>query len=293
MTSTPGGPDFDAKRAELFEALAHPVRMRILEVLEGDGVSFSELKRKVGLESSGHLSFHLAKLGDLLKVNEEGKYVLTGDGREALRMARTMRAGPDHEWKGLSRPRNIERVVIGVLLIGLVLLGGLAIIQEQQNASLSNALLSNQAGTIVIGGQRFLSVTVPFMSSGTTVSLGQVKFTFLDPQPRNLVPNLGTEFIVANATFVTSTCVGNSSANGFCATFLPELMVTFTDGTTEYFNNATVTTSTSQYGQGRVTIQYFPPQANPWFTGHNAPRAGVLYHHSSAELTFYVSTGSS
>jgi DNA-binding transcriptional ArsR family regulator len=287
VTSTPGNSDFDAKRAELFEALGHPVRMRILEALDGEGLGFSELKRRVGLESSGHLSFHLAKLGDLLKVNEEGVYVLTGDGREALRMARTMRAGPDHEWKGLSRPPNIERIVIVGLLIGLVLLRGLAVILQQQNASLSNALLSNQSGTLTIDGQRFLSVTVPFMSNGTTVSLGQVRFTFLKPDASFV--QLGTQMNVSNVTMITLPCIGNHSANAICGTFLPEVIVTFSDGTKEYFNKPTIATSHSQDGSLIVNIQYFPPQTSPWFTSHNVPRAGVLYYASSAELTFYVS----
>lgn len=47
--------DFDSSRAELFEALGHPVRMKILEFLGKAPLGFSELKKKVGIESSGHL----------------------------------------------------------------------------------------------------------------------------------------------------------------------------------------------------------------------------------------------
>ena len=52
-------------------------------------MSFSELKRAVGIESSGHLQFHLGKLAGLIKTDESGNYVLTDDGRGALLVAQT------------------------------------------------------------------------------------------------------------------------------------------------------------------------------------------------------------
>lgn len=53
-------------------------------------MGFSELKRKVGIESSGHLMFHLGKLDGLVKTTLEGNYALTDDGREALRLLETI-----------------------------------------------------------------------------------------------------------------------------------------------------------------------------------------------------------
>lgn len=49
-------------KANLFKGLAHPVRVRVLEVLAGsDEVSVSDLLRDTGMEPS-HLSQHLAVL---------------------------------------------------------------------------------------------------------------------------------------------------------------------------------------------------------------------------------------
>ena len=53
-------------------------------------MTFSELKKEVGIESSGHLTFHLGKLNLLLRVNPEGLYELTDDGREAFHLAEVM-----------------------------------------------------------------------------------------------------------------------------------------------------------------------------------------------------------
>ena len=81
--------DFNADRAELFEALGHPTRIRILEALSEGSLGFSEVKRRVGLESNGLLSFHLGKLDNLVRLTQEGSYAITDQGREALRVVRT------------------------------------------------------------------------------------------------------------------------------------------------------------------------------------------------------------
>ena len=48
--------------SEIFELLGHPTRVKIIELLGEQDQSFSELRRKVWVESSGHLQFHLANL---------------------------------------------------------------------------------------------------------------------------------------------------------------------------------------------------------------------------------------
>ena len=78
--------EFDLREAELFEALGHPTRIRILQMLNANPLGFSELKKKIGIDSSGHLTFHLSKLVGLVKTNPEGRYCLTDSGREALRV---------------------------------------------------------------------------------------------------------------------------------------------------------------------------------------------------------------
>lgn len=78
--------DFDAVRAETFDAIGHPTRIRILQALGEKPLNFSDLKRLVEIDSSGHMSFHLGKLKDLVETKPDGAYVLTDDGREALRI---------------------------------------------------------------------------------------------------------------------------------------------------------------------------------------------------------------
>lgn len=89
-------PEEGKKRAELFDALSHPTRIRILKVLDAQPLTFAEIKRTSGIESSGHMQHHLAKLGDLIKQTEGGKYALSDDGKEALRVLETIRSESLH-----------------------------------------------------------------------------------------------------------------------------------------------------------------------------------------------------
>jgi DNA-binding HxlR family transcriptional regulator len=70
--------------AELFEAISHPARIRILKALEKNPSSFASLKRQLNIDSSGNLDYHLKKLGDLVTVRQDGLYGLTDVGKKAL-----------------------------------------------------------------------------------------------------------------------------------------------------------------------------------------------------------------
>jgi DNA-binding HxlR family transcriptional regulator len=70
--------------AELFGAISHPERIRILKILEKQPTSFASLKRQLGIDSSGNLDFHLKKLAQLVAVRQDGLYGLTDAGKEAL-----------------------------------------------------------------------------------------------------------------------------------------------------------------------------------------------------------------
>ena len=83
-----GYQDVEATKAALFEAISHPVRIKILEALNEKPMGFAELGRAVGIESGGHLSFHLTKLRHLIRTNSQGDYALTEEGKEALVVAR-------------------------------------------------------------------------------------------------------------------------------------------------------------------------------------------------------------
>lgn len=80
----------DKQRAEVFDALGHPTRILILKVLSEGAVGFADLKKKTGIESSGHLQHHLNKLNGLIKTDAYGKYCLSDQGKDALLTVQTV-----------------------------------------------------------------------------------------------------------------------------------------------------------------------------------------------------------
>ena len=136
---------FDTSRAELFEALGHPTRVQILRALERKPLGFAELKREVGIESSGHLQFHLGKLVSLVGATSEGAYALTDQGKEAMRVLNATNGSGQIAAKARTsfKRNNWTRPLLAVLMIGLVVLAGVAAYQQGQIVGLSNELSAN------------------------------------------------------------------------------------------------------------------------------------------------------
>ena len=76
---------------ELFEAISHPTRVKMLYALNEGSLGFSDLKRMAGVSSSGNLQHHIRKLTSLVDTNNSGEYTLTDQGREAIVAINTVR----------------------------------------------------------------------------------------------------------------------------------------------------------------------------------------------------------
>ena len=140
---------FNVARAELFEAMGHPNRIRIIKALEENPLGFSELKRAVGIESSGLLVFHLDKLTHLVATDSSGNYALTDEGREALKIIQTTTDESIHG-NGKRGPRRIERrnVVLAAVVIAILVLASFAIYQQSELSGLSRTN-SSQSSELV------------------------------------------------------------------------------------------------------------------------------------------------
>ena len=175
MGQDSGSQDFDTTKAELFEAISHPVRIKILEALDERAMGFAELGRMVGIESGGHLSFHLTKLRHLIRTNTQGNYTLTGEGKEALwtihALQKSGRESATVAGRAPLRHRSLLKPVVAMILIAVVALGGFGFYQQSQFSSLQRQVNSQQG---VIGA---LEGTVPF-TDGQPASLviGQKNF---------------------------------------------------------------------------------------------------------------------
>jgi len=137
---------FNEVRAELFEALGHPLRISILESLESRPLGFAEIKRSVGVESSGHLQFHLRKLDGLIEDAPNGAYELTNDGRDALRVFRTTAVKSSVQaFHRLHIPTKYLTIIIALGVLALLLSSALVIGAESNMAQTSS--LNSQLGS--------------------------------------------------------------------------------------------------------------------------------------------------
>jgi DNA-binding transcriptional ArsR family regulator len=75
---------------EVFDAISHPIRIKILKALAKKPLGFSELKHAVNVESSGALDFHLKKMQSLIGTDQFGRYVLSAKGAAALEAIRVI-----------------------------------------------------------------------------------------------------------------------------------------------------------------------------------------------------------
>jgi DNA-binding HxlR family transcriptional regulator len=110
----------DRQRAEVFDALGHPTRILILKALSEGTLGFAELKKKTGIESSGHLQHHLNKLEGLIKNDDYGRYCLSDHGRDALLTVQTVEQNKGNN--GSKRRRLNTKMLLATLSIVLAVL---------------------------------------------------------------------------------------------------------------------------------------------------------------------------
>jgi len=127
--------------AELFEAISHPTRIRILKTLGNEVLGFAKLKSSLGFSSSGNLSHHLNKLGTLVQTNDQGNYELTDQGREAL-ISIDVFGSLDKDWL-----RNANAIIMTFLFYSTWLTVGIII---GFAVDVLSTLLSGLAGSVVV-----------------------------------------------------------------------------------------------------------------------------------------------
>jgi len=104
----------------VFTSLKHPIRRRMLRMLANKPLAFSEILETLTIDS-GHLSYHLESLGDLIMHNQNGKYMLSSIGVAAVRLMSGVEEHPStspHQ-----KPRKskfIPQVYSLILVIALI-----------------------------------------------------------------------------------------------------------------------------------------------------------------------------
>ncbi len=300
---------FNASRAEVFEALGHPTRIRILQALSEKALGFSELKRETGIGSGGLLAFHLGKLTSLAKQNPEGSYALTDEGREALRIIEASRKQP--EGRSSHRPSfNLphQKAILAGLLVALIVLGSVAVYQQGRINNLSREVLPT---TLSILGKQYHYETLPLSAviAAGTITFDGVNFTAT-------VFNTGSSSVTASEALsrllylATAPCFATHLCEAAPGE-LPDFVVSFGTGSDESFSPSqgvsqpmactsspiTQTANSSAGAQLSLACTFLqsPTYAlwvsqGIWLSQHTQPRAGIGVDRENATLTFYVSS---
>jgi hypothetical protein len=69
----------------IFKTLKHPLRRKILRMLAEKPRSYSEILEELAIDS-GHLSYHLENLGDIITRTKNEKYALSTVGQAAVKL---------------------------------------------------------------------------------------------------------------------------------------------------------------------------------------------------------------
>jgi len=108
----------------IFSSLKHPLRRRILRMLAQEPLAFSEILDTLSIDS-GHLSYHLESLGDLIMHTPDGKYRLSSAGVATVKLMSGVEETPKPEIRkellGDIRMRKFR--IFTVFLVPLLLLG--------------------------------------------------------------------------------------------------------------------------------------------------------------------------
>jgi DNA-binding transcriptional ArsR family regulator len=281
---------FSSSKAEVFEALGHPTRIRILQELANRPLTYSELKRAAGMESNGLLTFHLGKMRDLVRLNPEGNYALTEEGREALRIVEASRKQPEgHSGQRPALHLPHQKAILAGLVVALIVLGSTAVYQQEQIGNLNHSASSGQAGSALINGTRYWQLSIPLQSLNfpATIQFNGVTFNLTAP-PLGGAGTVSVSLVLFNGTH--SSQQGMSIPVTFRILPFPNVQVTFADGQAEshsynFFN------STDSHAQGSTISINLQPTASPWFTQHSSPRAGLYLNSTTDSIELYVSVG--
>ncbi|MFX0013709.1 MAG: hypothetical protein ACFFB2_11250 [Promethearchaeota archaeon] len=76
--------------AKIVQLINHPIRIKILQILFVEPLSYSDMLKRLKLESTGKFSFHLDKLSPLIHKAENGDYYLSEAGARIYSLLETL-----------------------------------------------------------------------------------------------------------------------------------------------------------------------------------------------------------
>jgi len=168
--------------SSIFLALKHPVRRKILNMLNEDPATYTQILSKLKVET-GFLNYHLESLNGLVTKNEHDKYILSDFGEAALTLTKRVEEPAKRKSAGF-RLFGFKINPAYILLVIMVV----SIILNAYWINTSQGLFRdkmNTFGEVVIQTKGFLGETIEILN--TTVSKGKIEFEIWDVMLRDLI----------------------------------------------------------------------------------------------------------
>jgi hypothetical protein len=132
----------------MFSSLKHPVRRKILRMLNDKPMTFKEMTELLGVSSS-HLTYHLESLGELVFKMEDNKYKLSAFGLATVSAMKGVEEAPTEvEAKRRLKLPLKWKAVVGALLVAVLVLAAFSALQystlNQLSASQDSLSSENQ-----------------------------------------------------------------------------------------------------------------------------------------------------
>ena len=113
----------DDTYSSIFQALKHPIRRKILRMLNEHPYTYSEILNELGIDN-GLLNYHLESMNELV-TKTENDYVLSRFGEAAVQMTSAVEMPPPIKLRGEER-RRLRIMVTALSICVLVIMGSMA-----------------------------------------------------------------------------------------------------------------------------------------------------------------------
>jgi len=102
----------------IFRSLKHPIRRKILRMLANRPMSFSEILEGVTIDS-GHMTYHLESLGELIIRTSDGRYALSSIGTAAMKLMGGVEEGVEEKTAPVIPPSK-KQAILMIVSVGLL-----------------------------------------------------------------------------------------------------------------------------------------------------------------------------
>ncbi len=169
--------------SSIFLALKHPVRRKILKMLNEDPATYTQILNKLKVET-GFLNYHLESLDGLVTKNEHDKYILSDFGEAALSLMKMVEEPVKKEVEEPIKRRSRELKIFGFKVNpAFVLLVAIAVLILSNVYWVYNSQELSKDKTNALGGV-LIQTRIPLGESiyilNTTAREGRIEFELWD-----------------------------------------------------------------------------------------------------------------